>query len=51
MTFKINRELLWDRTFIKTEIIFRNFIPRRLLPTWGFLALYFDMVTNEIEGK
>ena len=30
---------------------FRNFVPRRLLATWGFPALYFDLLTNEIEGQ
>ena len=43
--------LLWDSAFIKMEIVFRNFVPRQLLATWSFLALYFDLLTNEIEGK
>ena len=30
--------LLWDSAFIKTEIVFRNFVPRQLLATWGFPA-------------
>ena len=43
--------LLWDSAFIKTEIVFRNFVPRQLLATWGFPTLYFGLLTNEIEGK
>ena len=38
---------LWESAFIKTEIVF---IPRRLLATWSFPDLYFDLLTNEIEG-
>ena len=30
---------------------FRDFVPKRLLATWGFPALYFNLLTNEIEGK
>ena len=41
LTFEINRTLLWDSAFIKTKIVFRNFLPRRLLTTCGFPALYF----------
>ena len=26
-------------------------MPRGLLATWGFSALYFDLLTNEIEDK
>ena len=37
--------------FIKMETVFINFVPRRLLATWGFPALYFHLLTNEIEGK
>ena len=51
LTFKINRVLLWDSAFIKTEIVCRNFVPRWFLATWGFPFLYFDLLTNEIEGK
>ena len=32
--------------FIKTEIVYRNFVPRRLLVTWGFPALYFGLLTD-----
>ena len=34
--------LLWDSAFIKTEIVFRNFVPRRLFAKCGFHPLYFD---------
>ena len=37
--------------FMWQEIAFRNVVPRRLLAMWGFFTLYFDLVTNEIEGK
>ena len=43
--------LLWDSVFIKTEIVFRNFTPGQLLAKWGFPDLYFDLLTNKIEGK
>ena len=43
--------LLWDSSFIKTEIVFRNFVLRQLLATLGFPTLYFDLFTIEIEGK
>ena len=43
--------LLWDCSFIKTEVVFRNFVPRQLLATWSFPALYFDLLNNEIEAK
>ena len=33
------------------DIVFRNFVPRRLLTMWGFAALSFDLLTNDIEGK
>ena len=32
--------------FIKTEILYRNFVPRRLLVIWGFPALYFGLLTD-----
>ena len=32
--------------FIKTEIVYRNFVPRRLLVIWGFPALYFGLLTD-----
>ena len=48
LTFKVNRTLLWNSAFIKTEI---TFIPRQLLATFGFPNFYFDLLTNEIEGK
>ena len=37
--------------FIKTEIVFRNFVPTRPLATLGFPTLYFNLLTNEIEGE
>ena len=46
LIFKVNKTLLWDSAFIKTKIVFRNFIPRQLVTTQGFPYL-----TNEIEGK
>ena len=51
LTFKIDRTLLWDSSFIKTGIVFRNSIPRQLLSNWDFHTVYFDLLTNEIEGK
>ena len=50
---KINGMLLSKpkSAFIKTEIVFRTFVPRRFLATWGFLAFYIDLRTSEIEGK
>ena len=36
---------------MKSKIIFRNLVPRLLLAMCGFPALYFDLVTNEIESK
>ena len=30
---------------------FRDFVAKRLLARWGFPALYFNLLTNEIEGK
>ena len=35
--------------FIKTETVFRNFIPKRLLVTWGFPALYFGLLTDATQ--
>ena len=49
--FKINRTLLWDIAFIKTETVFRNFLLKPLLAEWGFPAVYFDLLTNKIENK
>ena len=46
----MNGELLWYSVFIKTEIVFRNFVPRGLLPR-GVFPLYSDLLANEIEGK
>ena len=43
--------LLWGSAFIKVEIVFRKLVPRQRLAAWGFPALYFDLLTNEIEGK
>ena len=37
--------------FIKTEIVFRNFVPTRPLATLGFPTLYFNLLTNEIEDE
>ena len=34
-----------DKAFIKTEIVFRNFVRRQFLVTWGFLALCFGLLT------
>ena len=31
-------------SFVKTEILFRNFVPRQLLVTWGFPALCFGLL-------
>ena len=31
-------------SFVKTEILFRNFVPRQLLVTWGFPALCFALL-------
>ena len=42
---------LTDSTFIETEIVFRNFAPSQLLPTLGFPAVYFDLLTNENKGN
>ena len=33
------------------DILFRKFVPRGLLDMWGFPALYFGLLTKEIEGK
>ena len=30
---------------------FRDFVLKRLLVKWGFPALYFNLLTNEIEDK
>ena len=35
--------------FIKAEIVFRNFVPRRLFVTWGFPALCFDLLTDATQ--
>ena len=35
--------------FIKTEIVFRNFVPRQLLITWGFPALYLGIPTDATQ--
>ena len=51
LTFKINMALLWDSAFIRTEDVFRNFVPRQFLATWDFPALYFGLLIYEIEGK
>ena len=32
--------------FIKKKIVFRNFVPRQLLVTWGFPALYIGLFTD-----
>ena len=37
--------------FIRTKIVSRNFVPRQLLATWGFPALYFGLLANEIEDN
>ena len=42
LTFEINRTLLWDSAFINTGIVYT---------TWGSPALYFELLTNQIEGK
>ena len=34
-----------DRAIIKTEVVFRNFVRRQLLVTWGFLALCFGLLS------
>ena len=49
LTFK--RTFFLDSAFIKMEIVFRNFVPRRLLATWSLPDLYFDLLTNEIKDK
>ena len=38
------------KVFIKTEIVFRNFILQRLLVTWGFPALYYGLLTNATQA-
>ena len=35
--------------FIKMEMVFRNFVPRRLLVTLGFPALYFGLLTDATQ--
>ena len=35
----------------KTEIAFRNFLPRRLLALWDFPALYFDLLIDKFESE
>ena len=35
--------------FIKTEIVFRNFIPGQLLVTWGFSAVCFGLLTDTTQ--
>ena len=35
--------------FIKTETVFRNFVPRRLLVTWSFPDLYFGLLTDATQ--
>ena len=39
-----------DKAFIKTEIVFRNFVRRQLLVTWGFLALCFGLLTLRLTN-
>ena len=51
LIFEINRTLLWDSAFINTGIAYRNFVPRQVFTTWGSPALYFELLTNKIEGK
>ena len=51
LKIKINMAFLWDSAFIRTKTVFRNFVPRELFDTWGFPALYFGLLTNEIEAK
>ena len=51
LKIKINVAFLWDSAFIRTKTVFRNFVPRELFDTWGFPALYFGLLTNEIEVK
>ena len=36
LTFKDKRTVIWHSAFIKTQIVFRTFVPRQLLATWGF---------------
>ena len=35
--------------FIKTEIVSRNFVPRRLLLTFGFPTRYFGLLTDATQ--
>ena len=51
LTFKINRALLWDSAFIKTEIVLRHFVPRWLLVTWGFPVLCFGLLTDATQTR
>ena len=51
LKIKINVAFLWDSAFIRTKTVFRNFVPRQLFDTWGFPALYFGLLTNEVEAK
>ena len=32
--------------FIKTEIVFRNLVPKRLLFAWDFPTVYFGLLTD-----
>ena len=38
-----------DGAFIKTEILFINFVPRRLLVTWGFPTLNFGLLSDATQ--
>ena len=38
-----------DSAFIKTEIVFRNFVRRRLLVTWGFPTLCFGLLADATQ--
>ena len=49
LTFKINRALLWDSAFIKTEILFRNLVPTQPLVTWRFSTLYFGLLSDATQ--
>ena len=35
----------------KTEIVFRNFVARRLLAMWDFPALHFDLHIDKFESE
>ena len=35
----------------KTEIAFRNFLPRQLLALWDFPSLYFDLLIDKFESE